>query len=991
MESINVCPERTLQAGDSVFGFRVLRVEPIPEIRVTVYEVEHEKTGAKLLHLHCADTENLFSVGFRTPPEDSTGVPHILEHSVLAGSARYPVKDAFNELVKGTLQTFINAFTYPDKTVYPAASQVKADFFNLARVYCDLVFHPLLARETFLQEGHHLDISQPGGPDGDLQVSGIVYNEMKGAYSSPDTLMYKYLQERLYPDTPYRYDSGGDPRMIPTLTYEAFKAFHHSYYSPSNARFFIYGNIETREHLAFLQEVLTGFERIEIDSRIPSQPRMNQPVRIRDFFPVGKEESLQAKTALNIGWMMAENTDYEAVLVLEIIAEALVGSAAGPLRKALIDSGLGEDLSPVTGLVTDLKQVMFAAGLRGSEADRMERLETIVADCLRQIADKGIDREILEGALHQIEFGGREIVRRAMPYAISLMQRAYTTWLYDGDPLVMLNFPKRIEDLRRQWKADPELFQRAVRQWFIDNPHKVLSVVEPSPTYTDEMQDEFQAKMAQLKKTLSREDLEKIRNDAESLRKIQAEPDNPEALASLPELKRADLPRAVDKIPTSIESLGEIPVLKHDIFSNGIAYLDLAFDVSDIPEAYQAYLPLLGKLMAGMGAAGFGYEEMAKRMALSTGGLGCHLDTGMLIDGAGHWQTLVFSLRALHRNIPEALAIARDLLCAADFSDHTRMRDLILEARNRLRAAVVPSGHLFARRTAAASMNIPSFRDEQWNGRMQLKLLTDICDRIDEESDALREKIEFLYKRIFQKDRVLINMTGDAEGLSALHEAMDRLIAAMPSGNRIGESQRPDLRPEDAGISIPAQVCYVAKVRQAAFYREPISAPLLVLSRFLSNNYLYKRIRVQGGAYGGMSVYDPGSGLFSFLSYRDPHLLETLKIYAGVPDYIFGQGIDSRDLEKAVIGTIGQLDRPMDPAGRGYTAMVRHLAGLTDELRQQFRDRVLDTSAQDLLEAARLYLSPADERSVVAVYAPNDRLEQANEKLERKLKIEPLP
>lgn len=984
------CPEKTMHAGDALHGFYVLRVEQMPDIRVTAYELEHEQTAAKLLHLHCDDQENLFSVGFRTPPSDSTGTPHILEHSVLAGSEKYPVKDAFNELAKGTLQTFINAFTFPDKTVYPVASRVKADFFNLARVYCDLVFKPLLKRETFLQEGHHLEFEDDGNIESGLTVSGIVYNEMKGAYSSPDSLMYKYLQESLYPDTPYAHDSGGDPRVIPSLTYEQLKEFHRRHYSPSNARFFLYGDIPTAEHLRFLDEILSGFDRIEIDSQIPSQSRLPHPTRIHGYFPVAGDESLEGKTALNMAWMLADNTDYETVLILEILSEALVGSAAGPLRKALIDSGLGEDLSPVTGLVSDLKQVMFGVGLRGSEPERIDQVVSIINETLDQLADRGIDPEIIEGALHQIEFAGKEIIRRNLPYAVILMQRAYTTWLYEGDPLIALNFPKGIADIRRKWEIEPHLFQNAIREWFIDNPHRVISVVEPSVTRNEERAVEFRARMAKMKAAVSQTDLKKIQADVERLRKLQSEQDSPQALAALPELKRSDIPRRIEIIPTEKTVLRGIPVLKHEIFANGIVYLDLAFDVSDIPEDLQIYLPIMGKLMSSMGAAGFGYEQMAKRSALTTGGIGAHLNAGMKIDGKEHWQKMVFGMRALHRNIPNAVGVVRDFIADADFSDQTRLEDLILEARNRLRAAVVPSGHLFAKRTAAAGLNIAAYRDEQWNGRMQLSLLKGICDRLGEDNQELLEKIKFLYERVFQKGRLTINMTGDAEGLSLLHGELDRMLESVKTGEKTGTAQMPKLSRVYEGISIPAEVCYVAKVIPAAFYREEQSAPLLVLSRWLSNNYLYNRIRVQGGAYGGMSQYEPGNGLFSFLSYRDPNLLETLSVYESARAQVSG-GIPERELEKAVIGTIGQIDRPMDPAGKGYAAMVRYFSGLTDELRMNFRNRVLDMATEDVLEAAEKYLAFAAENSAIAVYAPQNRLLEANERLEEKLRIEPLP
>ena len=990
MNTSTGCPPPTLKVGERLCGFYVLRIEHIPDIRVTAYEIEHEKTDAKVLHLHCDDGENLYAIGFRTPPSDSTGIAHILEHSVLAGSEKYPLKDVFNELAKGTLQTFINAFTYPDKTIYPVASQVRSDFFNLARVYTDLVFNPRLLKDTFHQEGHHLEFENPEDIHSDLTISGIVYNEMKGVYSSPDSLMYKAIQEGLYPQTTYVFDSGGDPDVIPSLTYEQLKEFHRAFYSPTNARFFLYGNIPSKDYLAFLEKMLSRFDRVRVNSSINSQSRWKKPSKSHGYYPIGQQEDLKRKTAINVAWMMAENTDYETVLLLQIVSEALVGSAAGPLRKGLIDSGLGEDLSPVTGLEMDLKQLAFAVGLRGSDPDKAERIERLIIEILKKVAESGFDPELIEGALHQVEFHGKEIVRSAMPYAIILMGRVYHTWLYDGDPLVGLNFSAIIETIRKKWAHNARLFQEIVQKWFLDNSHRLLSIMEPSRTHAEEQDSAFRKKMIDLKNSFSRKELENIRKEAASLRRKQIEPDTPEAIATLPKLKLADIPRMIEIIPTVKTRIADIPALEHEIFANGIAYLDLAFDVSDIPEDLQPYLPLLGKLTTGMGAAGRGYEEMAKRMALKTGGLGYSLVTGMTINGKGNWQKMIFSVKALHRNIGEAVKIVADILADGDLSDESRMRDLIAESKNALHSAIVPSGHTFARRTAAAALSVPAYRDEQWGGRTQLRLLNRISGEFKDQARKLRERFVLLRNMLFRRQRLILNLTSDTKGLSLLAEATNELINRLDRGGNPGPVSIPALRPVHAGVSIPAQVCYVAKVIPAPMYSEPLSASLLVLARELSSGYLYKRIRVQGGAYGGMSLYDSMNGNFSFLSYRDPNLVETLKTYDNAVDFVSQNKIATEALEKAIIGTIGSLDKPMDPRSKGYIAMIRDLAGLTDEDRQKFRNYVLESSPESLMEAANHYLKQGLKSQAIAVYAAAERLKLANNVLEPKLDIEPL-
>lgn len=979
-----------MKSGEKYKGFTVTSVEYLKSIRVTAIRIKHDKTGAQVLHLYCDDPENLFSIGFRTPPRDSTGVAHILEHSVLAGSEKYPVKDAFNELAKGTLQTFINAFTYPDKTLYPVSSQVKVDFFNLARVYSDLVLNPRLLKETFYQEGRHYELSDPGDLASGLIVSGIVFNEMRGAYSSPDTLMFKALQESLFPDTVYRFDSGGNPRVIPSLTYEQLKDFHRSFYSPANARFFLYGNIKTEEHLEFLAEVLSGFEPVAVNSGIMLQPRLAGPRRVSGFFPASAHD-MENKTIINMGWMMMENTDYESVILLRVLTEALVGNAAGPLRKALIDSGLGQDLSPVTGMEDDLRQIAFAVGLRGCSSGSADQVENTIMEALRKTAQEGFDPELIEGSLHQIEFRGREILRTQFPYSIVLMQRAYHTWLYDGDPLVGLKFPETIETLRRRWAEEPGLFQMWLKKWFLDNPHRVLSVLEPSSTYLEDMDKSLENQMARKRAGLSAQELEAIRDEAARLKQIQAEPDSPQALATLPRLKPSEIPRQIDRIPANESQVDGVPVYSHEIFANGIAYLDLAFDISDIDDAEQMFLPLVGKLRTGMGASGFDYLETAKRKTLKTGGIGYTLASGLKADGAGSWQKMVFRLRMLHWDISEAVKLIGDLLLEGDLSDEGRIRDIILESRNKLHASVIPSGHIFARRTASAGISLPACREEQWNGRSQLCFQNDIAGSYENRMDWVQTSADALQKRIFNRGRLFINMTGEDEALKMMEEELAGLISRMPEGKAdagassgfcSGHSPR-------EGIAIPAQVCYVAQAHPAPpYYGEP--APhFMVLCRVLSNDYLYKKIRVLGGAYGGMSVYDPLVGHFAFLSYRDPHLLETLRIYEGAGNILSEGRISEDDLEKAVIGTIGALDRPMDPSTRGYVSMVRKFAGLTDEGRENFRLKVLDCNKESALEAGRrVLLSPA--MTGISVYAAEERLAKANEQLEDKLTIKNL-
>ena len=991
MSAANDCPKAMLTAGETQLGFFVKRIEQIPEIRVTAYEMEHIVTGAKVLHLHCDDRENLYSIAFRTPPKDSTGLPHILEHAVLAGSEKYPVKDAFNELLRGTLQTFINAFTYPDKTIYPVASQVKVDFFNLARVYTDLVFRPRLLRETFLQEGHHLEWAANADGQENLNISGIVYNEMKGAYSSPDNLMYKAIQENLFPDTIYRFDSGGNPADIPNLTYEQFKEFHQAYYSPSNARIFIYGDIPTEEHLLFLQEMLKDFGRISLDSSILTQERWASPRAVQDVFPIGMEDDPHGKASVNVAWLLTENTDEETVILLQVISGVLVGSAAGALRKALIDSGLGQDLSPVTGFERDYKQVVFAVGLRGTEAQKGEVIESLILDTLARVVREGVDKELIEGTLHQIEFRGREIIRQSYPYGIVLMNRVFHTWIYDGDPLHSLNFPSLIDMIRRKWQENPSLFEELIQRWLIDNPHRILSVMEPSPTCMETWEGNFRKKMAEIRDSLTKNEQERIHQEVRELKAFQTEPDPPAAMATLPRLKVADIGGQTENIATECISIANTMAMTHDLFTNGISYLDLAFDISAIPDDLQPYLPLLGKFITQMGAAGMGYEDMSKRIALKTGGIRCSLNAGLIMNQGRSWQEMIFRLKTLDRYIPDAISILSDLLCAGDLTDQRRMQDLLMEKKNRFHASIVPSGHLFARRLAASSLSVSAWRDEQWHGKTQLRCLKQIADELGDNREVFLEKLLRLKTEVFRKDRMTINLTAEERGLTTMFDNLTPIVEKFPSGSLTESIKPPRLEPVDRGVVIPAQVSYVAQALQAPSYGHSDTAALMVASRYLSNGYLYKQIRVQGGAYGGMSSYDPLVGVFSFLSYRDPHILRTLKVYDDAIMALNQQNISQEDLDKAVIGTIGVMDRPMDPSNNGYTAMIRHLSGLTDAYRQTLRDEILAMTINKLGEASVCFLDKARESSSIAVFSSEEQLQSVNVALEgNKLLLESL-
>ncbi|MSS71795.1 MAG: hypothetical protein EXS64_09935 [Candidatus Latescibacteria bacterium] len=971
-------PAPTHTPGDEAHGFRIDAVTELPVIRARCYECTHLRTGAKVLHLHCDDEENLYAIAFRTPANDSTGVPHILEHCVLAGSEKYPVKDAFNELGKSTLNTFLNAFTWPDKTIYPVCSAVHTDYFNLAAVYTDLVLHPLITEPTFRQEGHHLELADLDDLDSDLTISGVVYNEMKGAYSSPDRVVHKAVQENLYPDNTYGVDSGGDPAVIPSLTYEQFRAFHRAYYAPGNARWYLYGDIPLGRHLAFISGQLEGFGPGAVDSAVREQPRWSAPRRSEAVYPIGAEDDPANKTFINVAWMVESMTKPEQILLFSILEEALVGSAAGPLRKALIDSGLGQDLSPVTGHDTDFLQTLFAVGLRGSEPDRTDQVESLILEALTKIAEDGLDPDLLKAAFHQIEFRGKEIVP---PFPVMLLIRAASPANYGADPKSSLEFGKLIENVRARHAEDPDLFSRLIREWLLQNPHRLLSVVRPSQTLSAEQEAAFRAKMAERKALMTVEDLKRIQVEARALREAQETPDPPETLARLPKLNFDEVPRRVRTIPVQRRESRGVSVLEHEIFSNGIAYVDLAFDISDLDHETALHVPLLGQATAGLGAAGLDYARMATRIASATGGIASEPLAGQHLRDGRTFQFLTFRGKALERNLGELTAVLRDLLTASDATDHKRVRDLVLEARNGLFSRVIPSGHVFAYYRAGASLGLSRYRLEQWLGCTQVRFLSGLVRQVEQEIAPVAERLAALQRRIFTRDRLLVNVTGDPGLVAALRPLLEDLIATLPEG-RPGPpvTALPDV-PRSVGVTIPAQVNYVGCVLPVGDLLQPAAPAMEMLASILSSDFLYQKLRVQGGAYGGFSFYGPYDGLLPMLSYRDPHLIETLEVYDQVADFIRSDTLTGDLLERSKIGAIGGFDRILSPEQQGSSALRQHLLGVSDEDRKRFRDGLFEVTVERIRREALPVVEAALAHAPKAVIASKEAIEAANTKL----------
>ncbi|MBP7275810.1 MAG: insulinase family protein [Kiritimatiellae bacterium] len=970
---------QTLRAGERIHGFTVNAVDPLPELKVTAIRATHDRSGAQLLHLHGGDTENLMAIGFRTPPCDSTGLPHILEHTVLCGSRRYPVKDPFVELLKTSLATFLNAFTYPDRTVYPCASMNHRDFFNAASVYLDAVFHPNLTEMHFKQEGHHFDFERKNDPASPLTVSGIVYNEMKGVYSSLDGCMWR-ATEALYPDTPYGFDSGGDPEVIPSLTYEQFVGFHRRYYHPSNARIFLYGDIPTRDHLAFLdREALAAYERIEMDSAIPAQPRWTAPRRVTIPYPAAAGDRPEEKSAFALAWMCGELIDAATTYAWEILGAYLLGHEGSPLHKALMDSGLGGEVA-FSGHIAHRRQTMFAVGLKETSPDRADDVEKLVRENLERIAADGLDPDRLESCFHQFEIGVRSLPQN---YPLVLMERVFDAWTYDADPLVLLRARDHLADLRRR-ASDPGYFPRLIREGLLENTHMLAMLFVPDDDLTARRDRENAARFAGVKSGMSAADLDRIAREAVELDAMQAAPNTPEALATLPRLHPSDVPVEPPALEIEHRSAAGRPWESARLFTNGLSHLSIAIDLSGLEEEEYPWVPLYAEALTGMGAAGRGYDAMAEREAAASGGISARVGLGgHFHDPARSRPFLFLSASCLDERAERMLDVLGERWFQPDFHDPKRLKDIIVQEAIRRRESVAEHGNAHAGLYAARGLSAAAFRAEQFGGITQARLMRSLAERVGRESDAIEARLIALHRKLRGAWRVHAAFAGGEAAEEIARARMESWLAAAPAepepdARALRRDAAPSAVPAVEGIAVPAGVAFVAEAFPAVPAADPRAPALLVLSNQLTFGYLWSEVRVRRGAYGCSARYDQGLGQMALSSFRDPCIAETLETYRGIARHVLrDMDLAPEAVDQQVIGAFKSLDAPMRPARAVSLALSWHLTGVRDEDRAAFRARLRATRAEDLRRAAAEIIEPALSAAPVAIVAGREKLEAA--------------
>jgi Zn-dependent M16 (insulinase) family peptidase len=962
-------------------GFELIREEAVAEINSTARHYRHFKTGAELLSLVNSDENKVFGVSFATPPTDSTGVAHILEHSVLCGSRKYPIKEPFVELMKSSLNTFLNAMTFPDKTCYPVASQNIQDFYNLIDVYLDAVFYPRLTLQIFQQEGWHYEIDAPEAP---IMYKGVVFNEMKGNYSSPDSMLRELSQQSLYPDITYGLDSGGDPKHIPDLTYAGLKAFHQRHYHPSNAKFFFYGDDDPEERLRLLAGWLDAFERIDIDAGVPLQPRFSAPKHLSRTYAAGEPEALPEATGegppkvamVSVNWMLDEVADVETGLGFDILEYILIGTPASPLYKALIDSGLGEALAG-GGLDDGLRQPMFSIGLKGIDAADADEIERLIAETLETLATKGIDPMTVEAALNTVEFALRENNTGAFPRGIAFMLRALRDWLHGRNPLSTLAFAEPLAAIKSRVAGGERYFEGLIRRHFVANPHRTMLVLRPDHAQAEREAAEEQARLDRVRAGMSRAELEAVVETTATLKRMQEAPDAPEALASIPTLKLADLPRDNKLIPIETAALADTPVLYHDLFTNGIVYLDIGFDLHRLPAELLPYVTLFSRALLETGVGEDDFVRLSQRIGRETGGIRPTKWTSTLVGGTAGTAWLNLRGKALPEQTGELLKILRDILAGARLDNRERFQQLVLEEKASLESRLVPMGSSYVDRRLRANFREADWAEEQMGGLSYLFFLRKLSGQIETDWEMVHGALERIRRILIDRGAMLANVTAEAAHWRILQPQLAAFLGDLPLSAAAPEPWRVADDAHSQGLIIPAKVNYVGKGADLYDLGFKPSGAHLVAQRYLRTTWLWDKVRVQGGAYGGQCMFNRYSGGFTFVSYRDPNLLATLDIYDQTPNFLKEADLSEAELERNIIGTIGDVDTYRLPDAKGFASMQRHLIGDSDEARQRVREEILSTTAAQIRDFADAMTAVAAHGRVV-VLGSDQAITEAN-------------
>lgn len=982
--------EDVLKVGDKQHGFVCEQVEELPDLRATLIRLRHEKTGAELIHFANEDDNNVFSVAFRTTPKDSTGVAHILEHTALCGSERFPVRDPFFSMLRRSLNSFMNAFTANDWTMYPFSTQNEKDYYNLMDIYLDASFFPKLTENAFKQEGWRYEFEEPGDSSSRLLFKGIVYNEMKGAMSDPSSLMNRRVQKALYPTSTYHYNSGGEPENIPDLDWKGLKSFHASYYHPSNSRFFTYGDLPLEKHLKTIDEkVLSRFEKDDTNTSVKEEKRLTKPARDEFTYPLDAEspDDLDKKSFVSVSWLTCKASDTFEVFTLDIISALLLGNPGAPLYKALMDSKLGTSLVPGTGYDDENMETNFSAGLQGTNPEDALKIEEIIIETLEKCAKNGFSDERIEAVIHQEELANKEITGNHYPAGLHILFNLFGSWIHDGDPVKPLLINENIARLRDELKKGGFL-ERKIREHLLDNPHRVSVVLRPDREHGKRDHENEMKRLAEVKERLSKDEKAAIIKEASILQKEQ---EAEEDISVLPTLELSDIPKEGRKVVTEIKKVGSRELYFFDQPTNGISYFRAVGDTSCIPEELKIYVPLFCSIVTRIGAAGLSYIEMGERIEAYTGGISASASIWDELDNLDNYSEVIdFSAKALVRNHDKMFEILTDIFSSPDFSDLSRLHMLIGQIKTSLENSVPGSGHSYARDLAARHLTPAAWRKEQWSGIHQLKFIKDLAAIKEEDLGEVAEKMSSIAAYLLNGKMLKLSAVTEERHFESFRKAIEGFLCVIPSKDSTSLPTLPfsiDNAVEGWTTTVP--VSYVANIFKTVPYSDEDSPKLQVLAKLLRSCYLHREIREKGGAYGGYASYSPSEGMFSFLSYRDPHIQRTLNVYNDSIAWVLEKRFSDEDLKEAILGVFGDIDKPLSPSGKGTREFIYTLRGITDKMRQKRREDLLSITRDDIMFAAEKHLKEGINKSSVAVISGKEMLEEASKGKEGlKLSIE---
>ena len=952
-------------------AYEVLQQEDLSDLKSKGTLLKHKKSGARVLLMENDDENKVFTIGFRTPPSDSTGVPHIMEHSVLCGSREFPVKDPFVELVKGSLNTFLNAMTYPEKTIYPVASCNDKDFQNLMSVYMDAVFHPNIYKyqEIFKQEGWHYELESEDAP---VTINGVVYNEMKGAFSSPDDVLSRQIMTSLFPDTTYANVSGGDPLHIPELTYEEYLDFHRRYYHPCNSYIYLYGDMDVAEKLAWMDEAYLGkYEAIGLDSEIKLQKPFEKPIEVTHKYSISSTESEENNTYLSYNTVIETALDEKLYLAFDILDYALVSAPGAPLKQALIDAGIGSEITG--GYDSGTLQPTFSVIAKNTNPQEKEHFLAVIRETLEGLVKNGLNKKSLLAGINSSEFRYREADFGHFPKGLLYGIQCLDSWLYDDmRPFLHLEALDTYRFLKEQVETD--YFEQLIQKYLLNNRHASVVIIEPEKGLNAKNEAALEKKLAEYKAGLSEDEIRKLIADTKHLKEYQETPSPKEDLEKIPMLARSDMKKEAAPFYNTELSVKGIPVVHHDIYSNGIIYLTMLFDIAHIPAEDIPYLGVLKAVLGYVDTKNYSYADFANEVNIHTGGISSTIGVYPSVKDKDDYQ-VKFEVRtkALYDKLPEAATLMKEMLFTSNIDDEKRLYEIIAELKSRLQVSISSAGH------SVASTRAMTYFSKAAAYKDTITFYETLCDleaHFDERKEALTAKLKEMVSSIFTKEHLLVSVTCEKDGLSIVETELEKFIPMLYETS--GEEKQAEIVPvrKNEGFMDASQVLYVARAGNFRAHGFDYHGALRILKVIMEYDYLWINIRVKGGAYGCMNGYMKNGDTY-FVSYRDPNLEKTNEIYDGIPAYIEQFTADERDMTKYIIGTISDMDVPMNPSTKGDRSMAAYLQNISYEEIQKERDQVIGATQEDIRGLRDMIASVLAENNLCVV--GNEETLQASE------------